>query len=286
METATTGVRHPKGPAKPRKGPQAKAFLAALLDSSVGSKILVALTGTGLVGFVVFHMIGNLKLLQGPDAINHYAYILKHDLGALIWIARGGLLAIFVLHIALALRLKMRSAAARPMPYVVYTPAQATFSSRTMVYTGVVVGLFTLFHLAHYTFGLVKPAAFNAPVLVADGAGGVRVASPATPVNYLDLVDKNQYERDRTIRHDVYEMMVAGFSNDVMVVIYVLAQVVLFVHLRHGIPSVFQTLGLKNARLRGGIDVLGALIALAILVGNLAIVASVRGGWVKSQYIG
>lgn len=286
METATTGVRHPKGPAKPRKGPQANAFLSALLDSSVGAKILVALTGTGLVGFVVFHMIGNLKLLQGPDAINHYAYILKHDLGALIWIARAGLLAIFVLHIALALRLKARSAAARPVPYQVYTPAQATLASRTMVYTGVVVGLFTLFHLAHYTFGWVKPATFNASVLVANGAGGVRTVPPATEVNYLDLVDKNQYERDRTIRHDVYEMMVAGFSNDVLVALYLVAQVVLFVHLRHGIPSVFQTLGIKNARLRGGIDVIGLLIALAILAGNVAIVASVRGGWVKSQYVG
>ena len=156
METATTGVRHPKGPAKPRKGPDAKAFATALLDSSVGSKILVALTGTGLTLFVVFHMIGNLKVLQGPDAINGYAYFLKHDLGALIWVARGGLLAIFVLHLALALRLKMRSLAARPVPYQVYKPAQAGFASRTIVYTGVVVGLFTLFHLAHYTFGWVK----------------------------------------------------------------------------------------------------------------------------------
>ncbi|HEX4609945.1 MAG TPA: hypothetical protein VH092_17255, partial [Urbifossiella sp.] len=91
METAPTGVRHPKGPAKPRKGPQAKDFLTALLDSSVGSKVLVGLTGAGLVTFVVFHLIGNLKIFSGPDAINAYAYFLKHDLGALIWIARAGL---------------------------------------------------------------------------------------------------------------------------------------------------------------------------------------------------
>ena len=113
METANTGVRHPKGPAKPRKGPDATAFATALPDSSVGAKILVALTGMGLTLFVVFHMIGNLKVLQGPDAINGYAYFLKHDLGALIWVARGGLLFVFVLHLALAIRLKARSAAAR-----------------------------------------------------------------------------------------------------------------------------------------------------------------------------
>lgn len=266
METATTGVRHPKGPAKPRKGPDAKAFATALLDSSVGSKILVALTGTGLTLFVVFHMIGNLKVLQGPDAINGYAYFLKHDLGALIWVARGGLLAIFVLHLALALRLKMRSLAARPVPYQVYKPAQAGFASRTMVYTGVVVGLFTLFHLAHYTFGWVKG------VRVPDAATGQMVWK-----NYLDLQDAKG-------RHNVYEMVVAGFKDEWMVGIYLVAQVVLFVHLRHGIPSVFQTLGLKNARLRGGIDILGLLVALTILVGNVALVLAVQLGWLKSQY--
>ncbi len=266
METATTGVRHPKGPAKPRKGPDARAFGAALLDSTVGAKILVALTGTALVGFVVFHMIGNLKVLQGPDAINGYAYFLKHDLGALIWVARGGLLTLFALHLALALRLKLRSVAARPVPYHVYKPAQAGIASRTMVYTGVVVGLFTLFHLAHYTFGWVK---------------GVEVIDPATGQrvwrNYLELQDVKG-------RHNVYEMVVSGFSNVWMIGIYLVAQAVLFVHLRHGIPSVFQTLGLKNARLRGAIDVLGLLIALTILIGNVALVLAVQFGWLKSQY--
>ncbi|MFO0799338.1 MAG: succinate dehydrogenase cytochrome b subunit [Gemmataceae bacterium] len=266
MDTATTGVRHPKGPAKDRKGPDARVFAASVLDSTVGGKILVALTGTALVGFVVFHMIGNLKVLQGPDAINAYAYFLKHDLGALIWVARGGLLALFVLHLALALRLRLRSVAARPVPYQVYRPAQAGVASRTMVYTGVVVGLFTLFHLAHYTFGWVKG------VQVTDAATGQKVFK-----NYLDLADAKG-------RHDVYEMVVAGFSDWGMIAVYLVAQVVLFVHLRHGIPSVFQTLGLKNARLRGGIDILGLLVALTILVGNVALVLAVQLGWLKSQY--
>lgn len=280
METATTGVRHPKGPAKDRKGPDAKAFATALLDSSVGAKILVALTGTALTLFVVFHMIGNLKVLQGPDAINGYAYFLKHDLGALIWLARGGLLLAFVLHLALALRLKLRSVAARPVAYQVYKPAQAGLASRTMVYTGVVVGLFTLFHLAHYTFGWVKPAVFNVPVLAATGPNDeIREVPPKTPVNYLHLRDRNDPKK-----HDVYEMTVSGFSNPVLIAIYLVAQVVLFVHLRHGIPSVFQTLGLKNARLRGGIDILGLLVALTILVGNVALVLAVQLGWLKSQY--
>src|SRR5437667_4759298 len=104
MSTAT-GVRHPKGPTAPPTGISAGAFFSTLVDSSVGAKVLVALTGLGLVGFVIVHMVGNWKLLFGGpesrEAINAYAYFLKHDLGAWLWLFRGGLLAIFVLHIAL-----------------------------------------------------------------------------------------------------------------------------------------------------------------------------------------
>ncbi len=103
-------------------------------------------------------MIGNLKVFSGPDAINGYAYFLKHDLGVLIWIARAGLLAIFVLHLSLAIRLKLRSTAARPVPYQYPGSVQATIASRTMIWTGIVVGLFMLFHLAHFTFGWVHGA--------------------------------------------------------------------------------------------------------------------------------
>jgi succinate dehydrogenase / fumarate reductase cytochrome b subunit len=265
MASATGTVRHPKGPAEPATGPDARATLAALLDSSVGAKVLVGLTGVGLVTFVIFHMIGNLKIFQGPDAINNYAYFLKHDLGALIWIARAGLLVLFVLHLALAIRLKVRSAAARPVAYAYPGSAQAGTASRTMIWTGVVILLFTLFHLAHYTFGWVSG------VEVPDANGHL------VWKNYLELPDAKG-------RHNVYEMMVAGFSNGYLAGLYLVAQVVLFVHLRHGIPSVFQTLGLKNARFRGPIDVLGLVLALLILVGNCAIVLAVQFGLVQSMY--
>src|SRR5207248_2495188 len=110
--------------------------------------------------FVIAHLIGNLKLLTGGpesrDAINAYAHFLKHDLGLLLWLVRAGLLAIFVLHLTLAIRLKLRSVAARPIPYSYARTVQAGVASRTMVWTGLVVGLFVLFHLAHYTFGWVK----------------------------------------------------------------------------------------------------------------------------------
>jgi succinate dehydrogenase / fumarate reductase cytochrome b subunit len=267
MSTAVESVRHPKGPAEAELHSDAGPYLKSIVDSSVGAKVLVALTGLGLVTFVVFHLIGNLKLLQGPEAINHYAYFLKHDLGVLIWFARGGLVAIFVLHIYLAIRLKLRANAARPVPYVYARSAQGNLASRTMIWTGIVIGLFTLFHIAHFTFGWIS---------------GVEVRDPATGrlewTNYLNLKDPKD-----PLQHNVYEMMVAGFSNAPLAVLYIVAQVFLCIHLIHGIPSMFQTLGLKNARFRRPIDWLGAITALSILIGNLAIVIAVQGGWVESQ---
>ena len=258
---SATTVRHPKGPPeqKPERG--AVPFLWAFFDSSVGAKVTVALTGLGLVGFTIFHMIGNLKVFSGPDSINAYASFLKHDLGLLIWLFRGGLLAIFVLHLALAIRLTLRSKKARPVPYAYPGSVQATVSSRTMIWSGAVVGLFVLFHLAHFTFAWVH---------------GTEVRNPSAPggwewKNYLEL-------KDAKGRHDVYSMVVAGFTTPWLSVLYIVAQVVLFVHLLHGVQSAFQTLGLKNSRFASAIRLLGFTVATVILVGNVAIVVGVWAG--------
>jgi succinate dehydrogenase / fumarate reductase cytochrome b subunit len=249
MASAAGNVRHPKGPPRTDTAPANGSAAAALVDSSVGAKVLVALTGLGLTFYVVFHMIGNLKVFQGPDALNSYAYFLKHSLGALLWIARAGLLAIFVLHVVLVVRLKLRSRRARPVPYHSARVVQATVASRTMIWTGVVVGLFTLYHLAHFTFGWLH---------------GVNLAAV-----------------DEKGRADVYAMVVAGFKNPVVAGLYVLAQLALFAHLVHGVQSSFQTLGLKNRRTGRAIWWLGFLVALTVLVGNLAIVSGVWLGWVS-----
>jgi succinate dehydrogenase cytochrome b subunit len=261
MAFTTAAPRHPKGPPEASAATHAGSLLRDLLDSSVGAKVLVALTGLGLTGFVIVHMIGNLKVFQGRDAINGYAYFLKHDLGALLWLFRGGLFAIFVLHLVLAVRLKLRSVAARPVPYQVKGNVQATASSRTMIWTGIVVGLFALFHLAHFTFGWVK---------------GVEI-EPGRMVNYLDLKDDKN-------RHDVYSMVIAGFTTPWLVVLYVVAQLALFVHMVHGVQSSFQTLGLKNRRAARAIWWLGFAISLVVLAGNLAIVIGVQAGLAPPIY--
>ena len=247
--TSTTTVRHPKGPPEQIPDRGAAPFLWAVLDSSVGAKVLVALTGLGLVTFTVFHMIGNLKVFQGPDAINGYAHFLKHDLGALIWVARTGLLGIFVLHLALAIRLALRSRAARPVGYQYPGSVQATIASRTMIWSGAAVGLFILFHLAHFTFGWIQGA-------------------EVVPGNARD-----------PLKQDVYSMVVAGFRTPWLSVLYLAAQAVLFVHLMHGVQSAFQTLGLKNRRFARLIWWFGFLVALTILLGNVVIVLGVWAGW-------
>ncbi|HET6573723.1 MAG TPA: succinate dehydrogenase cytochrome b subunit [Fimbriiglobus sp.] len=262
MSTSPNAAINPKGPRVYLPGTTPGAWVTTYFGSSVGHKVLTALTGLGLAGFVVFHMIGNLKMLPGGpasrEAINAYAHFLKHDLGLLLWIARGGLLAIFVLHIAMAVRLHAKTANARPVPYHHHRTAQASLASRTMLATGVVIGAFVLFHLAHYTFAWVHPV--QAP----DG----------TWTNYLALTDEQG-------RHDVYAMMVAGFSTPWIAVLYLVAQAVLAVHLSHGVKSSLQTLGLVGRRFSLAARWLGYAVALSVLVGNGAIVLAVWLGYVR-----
>jgi succinate dehydrogenase / fumarate reductase cytochrome b subunit len=265
MASATAGPIRPKGPPRIEPTGRALPFLSALLDSSVGAKLVVALTGLGLTLFTVFHMVGNLKVFQGPAAVNGYADFLKHDLGILIWVARAGLLGLFALHLFLALRLHSRTLAARPVPYRYHATVQASAASRSMVLSGVVVGLFVLFHLAHYTFGWVKGAEVE----------------PGKVVNYLDL----RYKMPSGVEvHDVYSMVVAGFTTPWVVALYTVAQVVFFLHLLHGVQSSFQTLGLKNRRFAPSIRTLGFLVAAAVVGGNLLIVYGVLAGWAPPLY--
>lgn len=249
----STAAIHPKGPRKASKAAGAMDWAETYLQSTVGRKVLVALTGLSLAVFVLFHMIGNLKMFSGRDSINHYAVFLKHDLGALIWIARGGLLGLFLLHLFLAIRLKLRSMAARPVGYSYQRSAQATASSKSMIWTGLAIGAFVVYHLAHFTFGLTHEA---------DG------------MNYLSLKDDEG-------RHDVYRMVIAGFSTWYISLLYIVAQLLLFIHLSHGIQSALTTLGLVGKRFTQAAKLLGFSIAGVILLGNLAIVLAVWTGWIS-----
>jgi succinate dehydrogenase / fumarate reductase cytochrome b subunit len=238
------------------------------LRSTVGSKYLVALTGLALTGFVIIHMAGNLLLFKGRDALNSYALALK-DLGGLLWALRLGLLALFVLHIWLAIRLTARNRAARPVGYVYEDTVQATWASRTMIYSGLLILAFVVFHLLHYTFGLV-------------------VATAPDGTNFLDLSESltETSPRDPGRRHDVYAMTVYGFRNVAVSVAYVVAQLVLGLHLYHGIASTFQSLGWNNTRWNPLLTAAGRAVAILIVAGNVSMPLAVMTGFVGGDVPG
>ena len=230
-------------------------FAASLLRfcrSSIGRKIIVALTGAVMVLFLIGHLLGNLLLFAGPDAINAYAKKL-HDLGPLLWIARLGLLAAVVLHIVATVQLTIANRAARPQAYGVDATRAATKSSRTMIWSGLTILAFLIYHLAHYTWG------------VANG--------------YYDKANPRYWLADDS--HNVYQMIVDGFNWVPASLFYIVAMALLFRHLGHGVASMFQTLGLTTQKSRPLIECAGHALALALFAGNCLMPIAVLAGWVK-----
>lgn len=206
----------------------------------------MAATGLGLVGFLIAHVSGNLLIFKGRDAINDYAVWL-HSLGPLLWVARIGLLGVFALHVYLGIQLSQENRSARPVAYAHESTVQASLPSRWMLRTGLLVLAFVIYHLAHYTFGVIQP---EGAALVQDPPG----------------------------RHDVYGMIVNGFSNPVVALSYVFFLVVLAVHLWHGLASFFQTLGLSHSRYSKPADAVGRAAAVLIAIAYLIIPLSVLFG--------
>lgn len=212
-------------------------WLVQFLRSSIGAKFVMAVTGVGLFGFVIGHMLGNLQMFLGQDALNNYAKSLK-DLGPLLWVPRIGLLVCVTLHILTAVRLTRENRQARPMSYVSDGTVQATFASRTMFRTGVIILAFVVFHLLHLTFGAILP--------------------------------ENYALEDGMQRHDVYSMTVLGFQNWLVTGSYIVAMVPLGFHLSHGVTSLFQSLGLHHPRYNPLIAKIGPVSAAIIVVGNVS----------------
>ena len=128
----------------------------SLIGSSVGKKVVMALTGVGLILFIVGHLVGNLLIFAGPDALNDYAVLLRTST-ALLWTARIGLIVILVLHVITAAQLKRANMKARPQPYQYQNTVQAPLSSRTMGLIGSFILFFVIGHLLHLTLGIIHP---------------------------------------------------------------------------------------------------------------------------------
>jgi succinate dehydrogenase / fumarate reductase cytochrome b subunit len=231
-------------------------------NSSLGKKYLMALSGVVLVLFVIGHMVGNLQIFLGPEAINRYAHFLQSNV-ELLWPVRLFLLAMVVLHIVSAIRLTLDNRAARPVEYAHgQPPFAASLASRTMLVGGLVVASFIVFHLLHYTIKI-------------DSLSVVKTSAPATALKFQDL--KEILPTGET-RPDVYAMMVAGFSNPWISLCYAIGVGLLCFHLSHGIAAMFQSLGFRNHVYSPLIDKAAKVIALVLVVGYLSIPAAVLLG--------
>lgn len=220
----------------------------AWLFSSIGKKTVVAVTGIALVLFVIGHLLGNLTFFFGPEAINSYAMHLR-DLGPLLWVARFGLLGAVALHIYFTMLLWKENQAARPQKYAISAPMKTTVFARTMRLTGLIVLAFIVFHLAHFTLWWIDPEYSK----------------------YHAVVDGHEV-------HDVYRMIVVGFSNPIVSLFYIFSLGLLASHLSHGIGSLFQTLGITSKRMRVIYEFTGKALAWALFVGYAAIPTAVLLG--------
>jgi succinate dehydrogenase / fumarate reductase cytochrome b subunit len=221
---------------------------ASPLRSSIGRKLAVAVTGVMLLGFLIAHLAGNLQIFRGREAINAYAAGLRH-LGPLLWVARIGLIVVALVHVALTVQLAAENRVARPVRYRATGRIQTTLQARSMTLTGLMVLAFVGFHLAHLTWGLLNPA--QARLLDPEG------------------------------RPDVFSMMVLGFQQPAIAGTYMLAMVLLGLHLIHGLNSVWQTLGINHPRWNGLLAGTGPLLGTLIVGGYLAIPAAVLAGLIR-----
>lgn len=217
--------------------------LSSFFSSSVGKKMIVAVTGVVLIAFVVGHLLGNLQVFLGPDWVNSYAEHLR-ELGPLLWVIRGFLLVNVLLHIFYTIRLTLENRRARPVSYKRKDNVKATFASRSMALSGLVLLAFILYHLAHFT---------------------VRVTDP----RFLLL------KADPLNRFDVFSMMVYGFQNYFVSGFYVLGMFLLALHLSHGTSSFFQSLGLNDKKLTPKLATTGRIFAWLIFVGYTSIPVAV-----------
>lgn len=206
---------------------------------TIAYKFLMAISGLILVGFLVMHVLGNLLVFTGTDAINQYAIKLR-EYPLLLWTARGVLILAALSHIFAGIKLSLLNKGARPVSYQKAQSRKASLASRTMVLSGFVVLGFVLYHLAHFTFKWTHRDLFA----------------------YLE-------------EHDVYSMLMLSFKSLPVTAFYVLSIILLMLHLSHGVSSFFQTLGINHSKYNTLIKALGPILSVLLAFGFLIIPLSI-----------
>lgn len=225
--------------------------LVALWHSVIGKKVVMAVTGAVLILFVLAHMAGNLKIFAGPEEINAYSRFLREvgwpefGYGQLLWIVRSVLLICAVLHITAATQLTLMNRQARPVGYGEKKNVETTWGALTMRWGGVLLAVFIVFHLFHFTGGMVG----------------------FQPGQFEHLM--------------VYQNVVAGFQVLPIALFYILAMAFLGLHLDHGIWSMLQTLGWVTVQNTHALRMTSRIIAIIIFVGFVSVPVSVLAGWLR-----
>ncbi len=230
------------------------------IGSSIGKKVFMAISGTLLTAFVIGHMGGNLQMFLGPDAINAYAHQLQNMPYGLLWVVRLSLLGLIVMHIVAGLKLTLENRSARPSRYEVDATVRASFASRTMPFTGFVLLVFIVFHVLHFTTKSVPG------------------------MNYTELPLAYLSQGGHEIKvFDVYSMVVSSFTSPVVTAFYGISMAFLCLHLSHGISSVFQTFGLRNAKWRPRLDRIALVLSIFIFLGFVSVPVAVITGLIKKE---
>ena len=218
-------------------------------EAPIGKKVLMAITGVILFGYVVGHLLGNLQIYSSdPQQINHYAAFLHNPANLIpLWVIRAFLLAAVIVHITASVQLWNLNRAARPVAYTKKDEASTSYASRTMMWSGPIIAAFIIFHILHLTVGAVP------------GLPGAEIAA-------------NQ--------PDVHRNVVLGFQNPWVSSFYIFAMILLCMHLYHGLWSLFQSLGFNHPRYSPILKKGAAIVALLICIGNCSIPIAVLTGFV------
>lgn len=215
--------------------------VARFYESTIGKKAIMAVSGFVLFGFLIAHMLGNLQVFLGRAVMNHYAESLRANM-ALLWAARIILLVMVALHIWASVALALLKKEARPVGYVKGGNVQASYASRTMMWSGPIILAFVIFHLLHLTTGTVHP-------------------------EFVEL--------------DAYDNVVNGFLVIPVSIFYIIAMVLVGLHLSHGIWSMFQSLGFSHPRYTPMIKTFAAVFSWILIAGFISVPIAVLTGLVR-----
>jgi succinate dehydrogenase / fumarate reductase, cytochrome b subunit len=229
--------------------------LVKALTSTISLKIVMMVTGILGAGFVFAHMLGNLQVFLGRDAYNDYAEFMQ-SLGGLLWVARGGLVAILGLHVATSILLVQRNTRARPERYAGLKQRRTSVAALYMAELGIVILLFIIYHIAHFTMGVVS----------VDFGG----------INYYEL----EQLAEAGPRRDLYSHFIISFQQPAIALLYIVANIALAAHLAHGVTSAFKTAGVAVGRWKRPFEVLGPAYGVIIGLGNISMPLAVWAGFI------